>query len=88
MDSCDGHGQEQMNNENGCRLITSRRRPLVKKEVLKEPIFLEKIIEIIRAGLSDDELRQKLNDYHENDIAQSLEQIEKEERTALQYFGC
>lgn len=52
----------------------------MKREVLREPIFVEEILEIIRLGLPDSELRKKLADYHENDIAQSLELLQKEDR--------
>ena len=45
----------------------------MKKEVLKEPIYVEEIVDIIRSGLSNEEIKEKLNDYHDNDIAQSLE---------------
>ena len=38
---------------------------------------------IIRSGLSKDELIERLQDYHENDIAQSLELLDKEERLSL-----
>lgn len=55
----------------------------MEKEVLKEPKFVEEIIAIIRSGESDDEIAEKLHDYHKNDIAQSLEQLTKEERLHL-----
>lgn len=55
----------------------------MEKEVLREPIFVEEIIEIIRAGLPDEQLKEKLADYHENDLAQSLEQLEADERKHL-----
>ena len=44
----------------------------MKKEVLKEPIYVEEIVDIIRSGLSNEEIKEKLNDYHDNDIAQSF----------------
>ena len=53
------------------------------KEVLKEPMFVNDIVAIIRSGLPEEELRDRLHDYHENDIAQSLEYLTKEERIAL-----
>lgn len=55
----------------------------MEKEVLKEPMFTEEIIKIIRSGLADEEIAEKLHDYHENDIAQSLSELEKEERLKL-----
>lgn len=55
----------------------------MEKEVLKEPRFVEEIISIIRSGEADQEIADKLQDYHENDIAQSLEELTKEERLYL-----
>ena len=55
----------------------------MEKEVLKEPRFVEEIISIIRSGESDQVIADKLQDYHENDIAQSLEELTKEERLYL-----
>ena len=55
----------------------------MKKEVLKEPIYVEEIVDIIRSGLSNEEIKEKLNDYHDNDIAQSLELLNKSERLHL-----
>ena len=55
----------------------------MEKEVLKEPRFVEEIVAIIRSGLSDKALIERLQDYHENDIAQSLEVLTKQERINL-----
>lgn len=55
----------------------------MEKEVLKEPMFVEEIIAIIRSGEPDHIIAEKLRDYHENDIAQSLEELSKEERLHL-----
>lgn len=55
----------------------------MKKEVLKEPIYAEEIVAIIRSGLSEKKLKEKLGDYHDNDIAQSLELLDKTERNYL-----
>ena len=55
----------------------------MKKEVLKEPIYVEEIVDIIRSGLSNEEIKEKLDDYHDNDIAQSLELLNKSERLHL-----
>ena len=51
-----------------------------KKEVLKEPIFAKEIAEIMKSSHSIDEMREQLRDYHENDIAQSLKFLNKDER--------
>ena len=55
----------------------------MKKEVLKEPIFAEKILRIIRSSPSMEEMREQLRDYHDNDIAQSLKYLNRAERSLL-----
>ena len=45
--------------------------------------YVEELIEIIRAGLSREELVDWLFDYHDNDIADSLELLTPEERKRL-----
>lgn len=55
----------------------------MKKEVLKEPIFAEKILKIIRSSPSMEEMREQLRDYHDNDIAQSLKYLNRAERNLL-----
>lgn len=42
--------------------------------------FKRGIVEIIRSGKSDDELRLSMQDYHDNDIASALEDLTPEER--------
>lgn len=53
------------------------------KEILTEPGYVEELLEILRSGLSREELLDKLDDYHENDIAGALELMSQEERQAL-----
>ena len=55
----------------------------MKNDVLKEPMFVEEIIAIIRSGEPESVVAKRLSDYHENDIAQSLEELSKEERLHL-----
>ncbi len=52
----------------------------MEKEILKEPNYVEEILDLIRSDLSDGELLEKLEDYHENDIAGAIEKLTKEER--------
>lgn len=53
------------------------------KEILKEPTFAQDIVTIIRSGCDREQLVDRLKDYHEKDIAQSLELLTKEERKSL-----
>lgn len=55
----------------------------MKREVLKEPIYVEEIINIVKVSHSMEEMREQLRDYHENDIAQSLEFLNRAERNLL-----
>ena len=45
--------------------------------------YVEELIQIIRAGLSREELVDRLFDYHDNDIAEALELLTPEERKRL-----
>ena len=51
--------------------------------IIKEPNFVEEILEIFRSDISAAELNEKISDYHDNDIAGALEQLTPEERQKL-----
>ena len=55
----------------------------MRKEALKEPVFAEEIVKIIRFSHSIDEMREQLRDYHGNDLAQSLNYLSRAERSLL-----
>ncbi len=55
----------------------------MENKTLNAPKYIDEIVSIIRSNLKKDELIEKLNDYHENDIAQSLEYLTKSERLSL-----
>lgn len=55
----------------------------MEKEILKEPNYEKELVQIIRGGLSDEDLMEHLSNYHENDIAGALEQLTPEERKRL-----
>ena len=55
----------------------------MEKEVLKKPDYEKELLEIIRSGLSGEELKDRLSDYHDNDIAGALEQLSERERIHL-----
>ena len=52
-------------------------------EKIKEQNYVEELIEIIRSTKSNEELRDKLSDYHENDIADAFVRLDEEERKRL-----
>jgi magnesium transporter len=45
--------------------------------------FVQEILETLRSNLPQEELLDRLSDYHENDIASAFEQLSPEERSAL-----
>ena len=55
----------------------------MNREVAKESIFVEKIVSIVRTAQFLNEMRMQLDDYHDKDIAQSLEFLSKTERNQL-----
>ena len=55
-----------------------------KKELLtSERDYGTQILDIIRSGLSDDEIRIQLEEYHEKDIAIVFEELAPEERERI-----
>lgn len=56
---------------------------MADKEVLKEPVYVDEILELLRGDLQKDELLKKLSDYHESDIADALEQMTSGERKKI-----
>ena len=53
------------------------------KEILRENQYVEELIAIIRSGLPEKELLDRISDYHDNDIAEAITQIKPEERKRL-----
>lgn len=45
--------------------------------------YEDEILEIIQSNLSEEELREQLDNYHENDIADAMEQLDEEARKQL-----
>ena len=52
-------------------------------EVFEHPDYAQELEQIIRSDISDDEMREKLADYHYNDIADVLGALTPEERRKL-----
>ena len=55
----------------------------MKKEILKEPYYVDELLKIIRSDISEEKLAEYLSDYHENDIAGALEQLDVQERKKI-----
>lgn len=52
-------------------------------EEFDHPDYSAELVELLRSNLTQEEKREKLNDYHENDIASILELLTKDERKNL-----
>ena len=55
----------------------------MKKEVSKNQFFADEIVQIVKLSHSIEEMRERLRDYHDNDIAQSLKLLNRAERNLL-----
>jgi magnesium transporter len=55
----------------------------METENLIQPNYEEELVEVIKSDASDEEIREQLDNYHENDIAGSLEYLSVEERKKL-----
>ena len=55
----------------------------MENNVGKVPKIVEEIVAVIRSGAEKKQLLQRLDDYHANDIAQSLSYLSQTERLSL-----
>ena len=51
----------------------------MEKEVLNEQNVVQEVLELIRGNLNDKQLSERLSDYHENDIADTFEVLDRYE---------
>ena len=58
----------------------------MEKEILQEPNYEQELVAVIKSNASDEEIREQLDNYHENDIAGSLELLNSEERKKLYHI--
>ena len=55
-----------------------------EKEVLEERNhYVQEIIELLNSDLKNEEIKEKLEDYHDNDIAQAFEEVTPDVRKKL-----
>ncbi len=45
--------------------------------------YVGELLDLIRSDISDEELKEKIEDYHDNDIAGAIEQLTPDERKRL-----
>lgn len=55
----------------------------MEREINIELKYVEELLKIIRSDISNEELLERLSDYHENDIAGAFERLDVEERKKL-----
>ena len=56
-----------------------------KEIVMSEKNYVQELVDIIRSGLPENELVERISDYHDNDIADALTKLYKEERVKVYY---
>lgn len=56
-----------------------------KEIVMSEKNYVQELVDIIRSGLPENELVDRISDYHDNDIADALTKFDKEERVKVYY---
>lgn len=56
-----------------------------KEIVMSEKNYVQELVDIIRLGLPENELVDRISDYHDNDIADALTKLDKEERVKVYY---
>ena len=52
---------------------------------MSEKKYVQELVDIIRSGLPENELVERISDYHDNDIADALTKLDKEERVKVYY---
>ncbi|MDD6233798.1 MAG: magnesium transporter [Lachnospiraceae bacterium] len=52
---------------------------------MSEKNYVQELVDIIRSGLPENELVDRISDYHDNDIAEALTKLDKEERVKVYY---
>ena len=52
---------------------------------MSEKNYVQELVDIIRSGLPENELVDRISDYHDNDIADALTKLDKEERVKVYY---
>ena len=59
------------------------------EKMLKKPDYAKEILEIMHGSFSEEDMLERISDYHENDIASSFEVLTRDERERLyRISGC
>lgn len=55
----------------------------MEKEILTEPNYIEELVALIRSGRARDYISEEIANYHDNDIAAALDELDESERRRL-----
>ena len=58
-------------------------KEIISANTSEERDYEQEIIELLRSGLPDSEISEKLSDYHDNDIAGAVEELDEEQRNHI-----
>lgn len=58
----------------------------MENEVLNQPDYIKELVELIRSGAGSDRLAEELNNYHDNDISNALDELNADERKILYHI--
>lgn len=53
------------------------------KQITQHPDYVQELVDIIRSNISPMALKEKLSDYHDNDIAEAMEELPAEDRNKI-----
>lgn len=54
-----------------------------KEQITQHPDYVQELVNIIKSNISPMALKEKISDYHDNDIADALEELEPQDREKL-----
>jgi len=55
----------------------------MENEIVEKPDYVEELVNLIRSGESDEGISEKIDNYHDNDIASALDELNEKERKKL-----
>lgn len=58
----------------------------MENEVLNQPDYIKELVGLIRSGAGSDRLAEELNNYHDNDISNALDELNADERKILYHI--
>ena len=58
-------------------------KEILSEEVVKEQNYVEELLELIRSGMPAESLAEEIDNYHDNDIADALDELDQRERRKL-----